>query len=75
MNKIGEFFCEDFQKSVVILRNFNKPNKTKDEVKLAIFDLDHTLIKPKSFKIFPINDQDWRWVYQEVPIKLKKLNK
>jgi len=36
-------------------------------VKLACFDLDYTLIKPKSGNKFPKNKEDWCWNYDSVP--------
>jgi bifunctional polynucleotide phosphatase/kinase len=38
---------------------------------IACFDLDYTLIKPKSGKKFPIDKNDWEWMYPNVPEKLK----
>ena len=38
---------------------------------IACFDLDYTLIKPKSGKKFPIDKNDWEWMYPNVPKKLK----
>ena len=40
--------------------------------KIAAFDLDYTLIKPKSGKKFPIDKNDWEWMYSNVPNKLKE---
>lgn len=37
------------------------------------FDLDWTLIKTKSGKTFPINDEDWEWMYESIPLKLQEL--
>ena len=39
------------------------------------FDLDYTIIKTKSGRVFPKSSQDWTWLYPEVPKKLKQLNK
>ena len=41
--------------------------------KIAGFDLDYTLIKPKSGKKFPQNSSDWTWLYPEVKTNLLKL--
>ena len=38
--------------------------------KHAIFDLDYTLIKPKSGKKFPINYNDWQFLYSNTKSKL-----
>ena len=40
--------------------------------KLAIFDLDYTLIKPKSDKKFSIDPDDWKFLYTNVPEKLEE---
>ena len=40
--------------------------------KIAAFDLDHTLIKPKSGKKFPIDKDDWTWMYSNVPERLSE---
>ncbi len=48
--------------------------KLKD-IKIASFDLDHTIIKPKSGKKFPIDAEDWEWLYPYVPYKLKEIAK
>jgi bifunctional polynucleotide phosphatase/kinase len=41
--------------------------------RVACFDLDHTLIKPKSGKTFPVDKNDWTWIYKNVPDRLKEL--
>lgn len=40
---------------------------TKD--KIAGFDLDYTLIKPKSGKLFPIDKDDWEILYSEIMLE------
>lgn len=42
--------------------------------KCIAFDLDHTLIKPKSGKIHPKSKDDWTWWTSTVPQKLKQLS-
>ena len=58
-------------KTVVYL--YNKPNL--NHKKLAIFDIDWTLIKPKDGKEFPKDEDDWVWLRKSVPIELKKYSK
>ena len=41
--------------------------------KYACFDLDDTLITTKSGKKFPEDGDDWKFLYKEVPNKIKKL--
>lgn len=42
--------------------------------KYVAFDLDSTLIKPKSGRKRPIDENDWIWFHECVPSKLKQLN-
>lgn len=42
--------------------------------KYAVFDLDHTLIKPKSGNIHPKNQYDWMWWSPEVPDVIRSLS-
>eukprot|EP01101_Sappina_pedata_P004778 TRINITY_DN206_c0_g1_i1.p1 TRINITY_DN206_c0_g1~~TRINITY_DN206_c0_g1_i1.p1 ORF type:complete len:433 (-),score=177.45 TRINITY_DN206_c0_g1_i1:147-1328(-) len=41
---------------------------------IASFDMDSTLVEPKSGKKFPVGKTDWRWWRPEVPTKLKALH-
>ena len=41
--------------------------------RIAAFDMDSTLIAPKSGRRFPLHRGDWRWLHPEVPLKLKQL--
>ena len=43
------------------------------KTKIAAFDLDYTLIKTKSKKLFPIDKNDWEFLYENVPSKIKQL--
>ena len=45
----------------------------KSSDKIAAFDIDYTIIKPKSGKKFGQNKDDWTFLYDEVPKKLKSL--
>jgi len=40
---------------------------------MACFDLDYTIIKTLSGKVFPKNKTDWTWLYPCIPNKLKCL--
>jgi hypothetical protein len=42
--------------------------------RIALFDLDGTLITSKSGARVPVESDDWKWLYQDVPIKLKRLH-
>ena len=41
--------------------------------KIAMFDLDNTLTITKSGKKFPIDENDWKWMYPNIPNKLEEL--
>lgn len=43
----------------------------KRSTKIASFDLDQTLITCKSNKKFPIDEDDWKFMYEQVPDILK----
>jgi bifunctional polynucleotide phosphatase/kinase len=49
-------------------------NNYKLNKKIAAFDLDGTLVVPKSGKKFAEDESDWTWIYNNVPEKLKQLN-
>ena len=49
--------------------SFQKENKYI----LAGFDLDHTIIKPKSGNVFPKNKDDWMLLYPEVKTTLQSI--
>lgn len=42
--------------------------------KLAVFDLDSTLIVPSSGKKYPSGASDWKWWHPSVPTKLRQLH-
>ncbi len=47
--------------------NFKKLFDSKSINKIILFDLDNTLIKTKSKKVFPINKYDWEFIVSSVP--------
>lgn len=40
--------------------------------KMAAFDYDWTLVKPKNGKKFPSNVHDWEWLHPTIPEQIKK---
>ena len=53
----------------------NKYGNFKKRSKIAAFDLDYTIIRPKSGKLFPIDKNDWKFLYDSIPSKLLSLYK
>ena len=51
----------------------NINNKRQTKVKIAGFDFDNTLVKTLSGKTFPINEDDWDYLYPNVLDKLNTL--
>lgn len=51
--------------SLIVISNHDFFN-LQETPKLAIFDLDHTLIWPKAYKSFPINSNDWEYTFSNV---------
>lgn len=49
-------------------------HKYKMNNKIAAFDLDGTIIIPKSGKKFAMDKSDWMWFCDNVPQKLKQIN-
>lgn len=41
--------------------------------KIAAFDFDWTLVKPKDNRKFPVSADDWQWLFPSVPTVLQKL--
>ena len=52
---------------------FKKFNNFFIRQKIAAFDMDHTLVKPKNNRKFPKDENDWEWYNESVVGKLKKL--
>ena len=61
-----------FSESIPVnIQTFNPDANLK---KYVAFDLDYTLIKTKSGKKFPDNEDDWMWLNENVPKKLEKFH-
>ena len=61
-----------FSESIPVnIQSFNSDANLK---KYVAFDLDYTLIKTKSGKKFPDNEDDWMWLNENVPKKLEKFH-
>ncbi|XP_067002653.2 bifunctional polynucleotide phosphatase/kinase isoform X2 [Anabrus simplex] len=45
----------------------------KGKSKIAAYDIDGTIITTKSGRVFPLDANDWKIAFSEVPKKLKKL--
>jgi DNA 3'-phosphatase len=60
----------DVDQHEFIIGNFDENNK-----KMACFDYDWTIVKPKSGNIFPIDKDDYEWFRKSVPDVLKKYSK
>jgi bifunctional polynucleotide phosphatase/kinase len=59
---------------MIIYKNYYTANISKMD-KIASFDLDHTLIRPKSGNIFPKNLNDWEFMpFPTLKTKLEKLS-
>ena len=52
-----------------------KINKFRLRSKIAAFDYDWTLVKPKSGGTFPKNEDDWQWLQTSVPKILEEYYK
>jgi DNA 3'-phosphatase len=53
----------------------NNKNNIKNNDKIYLFDLDNTLITPSSGKVFPVNEYDWKFIYDSVEDKINSLSK
>ena len=49
---------------------WSKSDKSQFREKIAGFDMDHTLLKPKSGAKFPKNRGDWQYWHDQVKPKL-----
>ena len=47
---------------------FYKINVNSNKRNIAAFDMDYTLIKPKSNRIFPKDENDWKFLFGEITI-------
>ena len=45
---------------------FKKFNNFYIRQKIAAFDMDHTLVKPKNNRKFPKDENDWEWYNESV---------
>jgi len=52
-----------------------KLDKFRFRQKMAAFDFDWTLVKPKSSGTFPTTVDDWQWLRPSVPTTLQTLYK
>lgn len=48
---------------------------TSNMKNIAMFDLDHCIIRPQEGRTFPRSSSDWEWVFPNVPDVLKTLEK
>uniref|UniRef100_A0A0K0EE81 Bifunctional polynucleotide phosphatase/kinase n=1 Tax=Strongyloides stercoralis TaxID=6248 RepID=A0A0K0EE81_STRER len=64
----GTWVCND---KVWVYSYLNVEASTK----IAGFDLDHTIIKPTKGSVYPKNDFDWEFYFDNIITELKALNK
>ena len=53
----------------------NNKNNIKNNEKIYLFDLDNTLITTLSGKVFPVDEYDWKFIYNSVEDKINLLSK
>jgi len=58
------------EKDIIIYNQKKEYNK-----KIAGFDIDGTIIKTKSGKVFPINERDWIFLYDNIKEKIEEIPK
>jgi len=61
----------DWQKEGTVLIGRSKSPMDHQAVRLAMFDLDWTLIRPQGSRIFPRNGSDWQWAFPNVVEKVR----
>ncbi|EDQ85290.1 uncharacterized protein MONBRDRAFT_34318 [Monosiga brevicollis MX1] len=61
-------------KALAPLLVYHTPNCREDAKKIYAFDMDWTVLKPKSGRKFPTGATDWEFILPEVPKKLKQLH-
>lgn len=61
------------QDNTVYIYNDIKIDKTKKYKSIALFDLDHTLIKPKNNKKFPKDSNDWEFCFTNIIERFKTM--
>ena len=54
---------------------FNNKNNIKNNKNIYLFDLDNTLITTLSGKVFPVDEYDWKFIYDSVEDKINSLSK
>lgn len=68
-SEIGYLYGESNGINLTIAKS--KLKRKNEKIKIAGFDLDQTLISTESGKTFPIDSNDWKWMYDNVKDKLE----
>lgn len=58
---------------IELVNNYETNNNTINTVKIASFDFDWTLVKPKDNRRFPKSIDDWQWLFPNIPSIIKQL--
>ena len=81
MEKLNRFYCIKFNGKkyyqLIIMLNIQtlgNVNCINANSKIAAFDFDWTLVKPKDNRKYPKSPEDWQWLYPSVPFVLNKLS-
>ena len=61
--------------SNILYKNYYTDTFQNKKYSLAGFDLDHTIIKPKSGNVFPKDMNDWKLLYPEIKTTMVELSK